>query len=57
VKSVHFGDRPYTLPYEDTTQRKEVEKVGVKEVNGRERVEGRREKGRRGTERERLRGQ
>ena len=54
---MHFGDRPYTLPYEDTTQRKDVEKVGVKEVNGRERVEGRKEKGRRGTERERLRGQ
>ena len=40
VKSVHFGDRPNTLPHEDRTQGKEVEKVGGKEAQRRGRVEG-----------------
>ena len=40
MKSVHFGDRPNTLPHEDRTQRKEVEREGGKEVQRRGRVEG-----------------
>ena len=36
MKSLHFGDRPNTLPHEDRTQGKEVEK----EAQKRERVEG-----------------
>ena len=44
MKSVHFGDRPYTLPHEDWTQGTEVEKEGGKEVQRRGRGEGRRER-------------
>ena len=44
MKSVPFGDRPYTIPHEDWTQGKEVEKEGGKEVQRRGRGEGRRER-------------
>ena len=33
MKSVHFGDRPSTLPHEDRTQRKEVEREESKGDN------------------------
>ena len=40
MKSVHFGDSPYTLPHENRTQGIEVEKEGGMEVQRRGKVEG-----------------